>query len=114
MIIQDQNKDLTLEEKIALWRKEYKSIYKTVIDDEIYIWRKIKRSEYVDMHNAIFNNDEIPDDLKFWIKQEEITKTVLLYPTDADEAIEESAGISTVISQDCLNRSGFGALSQQM
>ena len=113
MIIKEAE-ELTLEEKIALWRKEYKSIYKTVIDDELYIWRKIKRSEYVEIHNAIFNSTEISDDFKFWIKQEEITRAVLLYPENADEVIEESAGISTVISQDCLNRSGFGALSQQL
>lgn len=113
MIIKDQD-NLTLEEKIAQWRREYKSIYKTVIDDEVYIWRKIKRSEYIDIHNSIFNNQEIPDDLKFWLKQEEITKTVLLYPSNAEEVIEDSAGIPTVISQDCLNRSGFGALSEQI
>lgn len=113
MIIKEQD-ELSLEQKIAQWRKEYKNIYKTVIDDEVYIWRKIKRSEYIDIHNSIFNNEEVPDDLKFWIKQEEIAKTVLLYPEDAEAAMEESAGIPTVISQDCLNRSGFGALSQQI
>lgn len=113
MIITEQE-ELSLDQKIALWRKDYKNIYKTVIDDEVYIWRKIKRSEYIEIHNSIFNNEEIPDDLKFWIKQEEITKAVLLYPYDAEEVIEESAGIPTVISQDCLNRSGFGALSQQI
>ena len=113
MIIKDAN-ELSLDEKIAQWRKEYKSIYKTVIDDELYIWRKIKRSEYVEIHNAIFNDDDLPDELKFWIKQEEITKAVLLYPSNAAEVIEESAGIPTVISQDCLNRSGFGALSIQI
>ena len=74
----------------------------------------LKRSEYIEIHNSIFNNNELPDDLKFWIKQEEITKKVLLYPSNVDEVIEESAGIPTVISQDCLNRSGFGAISQQI
>ena len=113
MVIKDQN-EMSLEEKIASWRKEYKSIFNTVIDDEIYIWRKIKISEYIEIHNSIFNDPELPDELKFWIKQEEITRAVLLYPSNVDEAIEESAGIPTVISQDCLNRSGFGALSQQI
>ena len=113
MVIKEQN-ELSLAEKIAQWRKDYKSIYKTVIDDEVYIWRKIKRRECIEILNCIFKNAEVRDGLKFWLKQEEITKTVLLYPHNVDEAIEESAGISTVISQDCLNRSGFGALSQQV
>ena len=113
MVIKEHN-ELSLDEKIAMWRKEFKSVFKTVIDDEVYIWRKIKRSEYIEIHNSIFNNNELPDDLKFWIKQEEITKKVLLYPSNVDEVIEESAGIPTVISQDCLNRSGFGAISRQI
>ena len=106
--------EMTLSERVEIWKKDYKQVFKTAIEDDVYIWRKLKRSEYKEIIAML--NEEYEDDdlLKSWVKQDEITKAVLLYPEDAESAIEESAGISTVISQDCLIRSGFGALSQQV
>lgn len=106
--------EMTLSERVEIWKKDYKQVFKTAIEDDVYIWRKLKRSEYKEIIAML--NEEYEDDdlLKSWVKQDEITKAVLLYPEDVEAAIEESAGISTVISQDCLIRSGFGALSQQV
>lgn len=106
--------EMTLQERIDIWKKDYKQVFKTAIEDDIYIWRKIKRSEYREIITRLDEEYEDDERMKKWVKQDEITKTVLLYPEDAEEAIEDSAGISTVISQDCLVRSGFGALSQQL
>lgn len=106
--------EMTLQERIDIWKKDYKQVFKTAIEDDIYIWRKIKRSEYREIITRLDEEYEEDERMKKWVKQDEITKTVLLYPEDAEEAIEDSAGISTVISQDCLVRSGFGALSQQL
>lgn len=103
-----------LDEHIAMWRKEHKQIFKTVIQDDIFIWRKLKRSEYKEITKWVSETYKEDSQEQNWARQDEITKTVLLYPIDAEEAIEESAGISVVISQDCLIRSGFGAVTQQM
>lgn len=105
--------EMTLEDNVMIWKKQYNNIFKTVIEDEIYIWRKLKRSEYKDITKMVAEAYGEDTQAQNWFKQEEITKTVLLYPFDAEEAIEESAGISVVISQDCLVRSGFGAISTQ-
>lgn len=104
---------MALDENVMLWEKEYGKIFKTVIEDDIYIWRKLKRTEYKEITRLV--SDMYPDDTQAqnWLRQEEITNTVLLYPFDAEEAIEEAAGICVVISQDCLVRSGFGAISTQ-
>lgn len=104
----------SLNDKITNWKKEYKQVFKTAIEDDIYVWRKLKRSEYKDITMKLDENYPDQEKLKHWLRQDEITKAVLLYPENVEEAIEESAGIATVISQDCLVRSGFGALTQQV
>lgn len=108
------SQELTLQERVEIWKKDYKQVFKTAIEDDIYIWRKLKRSEYREIITMLDEEYKDDDLMKTWVKQDEITKAVLLYPEDVEAAIEESAGISTVISQDCLIRSGFGALSQQL
>lgn len=109
--IEDALEGYTFEEYVENLKKEYKTIFKTSIEDDIYIWRKLKRSEYKDITKQV--NQAFSDDpqAQNWYKQELITKTVLLYPSNAEEAIEEAAGIPVVICQDCLIRSGFGAIS---
>lgn len=107
--------DISLQLKIEMWKKEFKNnVFVTTIDDEAYYWRKLKRSEYKEIAMYIESLTDIPDQIKHWLKQDEITKAVLLYPDNAEEVIEESAGIASIISQDCLARSGFGAFSHQV
>ena len=36
---------LTLNEKIEYWKNKYKKIYRTIIDDTTFIWRRLNRSE---------------------------------------------------------------------
>lgn len=102
----------TFEEYIEHLRKEHKTIFSTSIEDDIYIWRKLKRSEYKDITKQVTQAFSDDPQAQNWYKQELVTKTVLLYPLDAEEAIEEAAGIPVVICQDCLIRSGFGAISR--
>lgn len=107
----------TLNDKIKVWRSEYGQVFKTSIEDDIYIWRKLKRTEYKEITLALnqkYGDAQENAQFKTWERQDEIAKAVLLYPENVEEAIEESAGIATVISQDCLVRSGFGALTQQI
>ena len=113
IVDEDDDNEMTLEDYIVEWKEDHNNIFKTVIEDEIYIWRKLKRSEYKEITKMVSEAYKDDTQAQNWFKQEEITKAVLLYPFDAEEAIEESAGISVVISQDCLVRSGFGAISTQ-
>ena len=39
-------KELSLEEKIAVWKAAHGRIYKNTIDGESIIWRAVKRGEY--------------------------------------------------------------------
>ena len=109
----DTSMEMSLDDNLIMWKKEYGSIFKTVIEDDIYVWRKLKRTEYKEITKMVSEEYKEDTQAQNWLRQEEITKTVLLYPFDAEEAIEEAAGISVVISQDCLVRSGFGAISTQ-
>lgn len=108
---------LPLYEQVEIWKKDHGQVFKTGIQDDLYIWRKLKRTEYKEITLALneeYGFEEANAQLKTWARQDEIAKTVLLYPEDADKAIEDAAGIATVIAQDCLVRSGFGALSEQV
>ena len=40
-------------------------------------------------------------------KQESMVKTVVLFPDNIEELIEEKAGIATVLSDEILDKSGF-------
>ena len=112
--LDEETEELSLDDYLHVWKKQYGSIFKTIIEDDMYVWRKLKRSEYKDITKMVTEAFEDDTQAQNWFRQEEITKTVLLYPFDAEEAIEEAAGISVVISQDCLVRSGFGAISTQV
>ena len=41
----------TLETQITAWKAEHGKIYKSIIDGTDYIWRKLKRKEYVALIN---------------------------------------------------------------
>lgn len=112
--LDETEEKLSLDDYLNVWKKQYGSIFKTIIEDDMYVWRKLKRSEYKDITKMVSEAYEDDTQAQNWFRQEEITKAVLLYPFDAEEAIEEAAGISVVISQDCLVRSGFGAISTQV
>jgi hypothetical protein len=89
-----------LKEAIVEWKKQYGKIYKNTIDDnEFVIWRLIKRGEY----KSILDND----DLELFNKQEDVVRTALLYPYDAEKLIESRAGLATVLAEEILRHSGF-------
>ena len=103
-------KEITMEERIAEWKKQYKNIYKNTIDGIDIYWRAVKRSEYKDLLNA---NEDIDTttaegrELKILAKQGSMVKTVVLFPDNIEELIEEKAGIATVLSDEILDKSGF-------
>lgn len=95
-----------LQAKIQAWKAEHGKVYKTVVDGEEYIWRKLKRKEYVAL--MVSDKEEAEDlDTRIYERQEEIAKLVILFPENINELIEQNAGLSTTIADEVISRSGF-------
>lgn len=104
-----QQEDVVLNDKqIQAWKKQWGKIYKTTIGDEVFIWRKLKRKEYVQIMSEA-ETDEAEEQLgsRIYQRQEKITKLVVLYPADIDQRVEEDAGLATSISDEVILKSGF-------
>ena len=95
------------ETQINDWKKQYGKIYKSIVGDEVVIFRKIKRNEYMQAMTDIDNEDP----MKVFLRQDMITKMTTLYPNNIDQLIEENGALSTVISNEVLGKSGFDLLS---
>lgn len=101
---------IAIKEKL---KKQYGTVYETIDGDDVYLWRKLKRSEHIELVKMKFDEDMDPE-VAYLLRQDQVAKMVLLYPENVDEVLEESAGIATVIYQDCITKSGFGATSTQI
>lgn len=100
-------------------KKKYGRVYKTILADEVIIWRMLKRSEYKEVMNMVAyreeaaideNGNEIinqvqDDELTYDLRQEEIAKRVILYPAGI---VESMAAVADIISTECMIKSGFG------
>lgn len=82
-----------------------KEVFITEVADIEIIWRKLKRSEYKEIMTNEYPENE---DLAFYEKQEAIAKKVILYPENAEELIEEFAGISDIVASETMVKTGFG------
>lgn len=98
-------KELSLEEKIAKWKKEYRHVYKTIVADEVIIWRGLTRKMHIDVMMKEFDEDK---DLDYYAKQEYIAESVMLYPENKKELIEDFAAIADILSTEALAKSGYG------
>lgn len=103
-------KELTA--KIQAWKAEHGKVFKSVIDGDEYIWRKLKRKEYVAL---MADREELDEDLdiRIYERQEKISKLVVLYPENIEELINENAGLATTIADEVVARSGFGITETQ-
>lgn len=95
--------ELDLTEYIEKWKQEHKRIFKNDIDGETIIWRRLKRGEY----KNILKEVEEDNNSQILTKQEKMVVAAMLYPFNAEELIEENAGLATVLSEEILARSGF-------
>lgn len=102
-VIVDEVGEFDLTAYIEQWKKEHKRVFKNDIDGETIIWRRLKRGEY----KEILKESEEDEDNKILTKQEKMVATAILYPFNAEELIEENAGLATVLSEEILARSGF-------
>lgn len=106
-IIQEEWNLPVKKEIVETWIDEYGKIYKSVIDGDIYLWRRLKRSEYINIItdedlNSITNNQ-----VKIFKRQEMITEKSVLYPSNIASIFENSAGLATVLSDEIILNSGF-------
>lgn len=123
--------NLTQEEELQVLiddaKKKHGRVYKTIIADEVIVWRMLKRSEYKEIMNlAIYEEETILDEegnpimddnglpvmqevedgeATYELRQEEIAKAVILYPQGI---VEEMAAVADIISTECMIKSGFG------
>ena len=100
-------------------KKKYGRVYKTIIADEVIIWRLLKRSEFKDVMNKTIYKQEleegengevkavdiIDDEATYDMRQEEIAKAVIIYPQGI---VENMAAVADIISTECRLKSGFG------
>jgi hypothetical protein len=112
-------------------KKKHGRVYKTIIADEVIIWRMLKRSEFKEVMslvayreefkvdengnivldefgNSIIEQVEDPD-ATYDLRQEEIAKAVIIYPLGI---VEQMAAVADIISTECMIKSGFGETPQ--
>lgn len=95
------------ETQINNWKKEYGKIYKTIIGEDVIIWRKLKRSEYVNimLDESTDENTDVRE--KVFLRQDQITKIATLYPNNIEDLINESGALATCMSDQIMLKSGF-------
>ena len=98
---------LTLNEKIEYWKNKYKKIYRTIIDDTTFIWRRLNRSEYSSVAFETYSENQ---KLDMYEKQYRFCQLCVLYPDNAIDMMDESAGIAPVLADEIVFKSGFGSM----
>ncbi len=104
--MKEEKLELT-QEQIEKWKEEFGSIYRTTISGVPYIWRKLRRIDYVYVMSR--KTEEKNQDARVYARQDEITKMCVLYPENIAELVEQNGALSTVISDEIMLRSGFAA-----
>lgn len=100
-----------LDSMITKWKAQHGKLYKSVIDGEIYIWRKLKRREYTDLMTDRADDDQVTG--RIYERQEKIATAVVLFPENIDELIAQNAGLATTLADEVILRSGFELASTE-
>ncbi|MED1125335.1 hypothetical protein [Bacillus atrophaeus] len=99
------------DKKIQEWKKIHGKVFKTTVGGEPYIWRKLKRREYVDIMSMIQTDGESEEETavgnRIYLRQESIVRRVILFPADIEDRIDENAGLATSIADEVILKSGF-------
>ena len=127
----EQQIQLTPEEELQTIidkaKKKHGRVYKTIIADEVIIWRLLKRSEFKEVMSKVVYRQEFAEDeegnliydengnnvmvdiededLTYEMRQEEIAKAVIIHPVGI---VENMAAVADIISTECMLKSGFG------
>ena len=106
-------------EQIEEWKNEYGHIYRTFLDGNPIIWRRLKRKEYEEITISTaddeldLNEDEedTPDvarkrTARMYNRQNMIAQAAIIYPENAMDLLNNYALAITNISDDVMARSG--------
>lgn len=115
----DKNNTIS-KEQIEEWKNEYGHIYRTFLDGNPIIWRRLKRKEYEEITISTaddeldLNEDEedTPDvarkrTARMYNRQNMIAQATIIYPENAMDLLNNYALAITNISDDVMARSGF-------
>ena len=115
----DKNNTIS-KEQIEEWKNEYGHIYRTFLDGNPIIWRRLKRKEYEEITISTaddkldLNEDEedTPDvarkrTARMYNRQNMIAQATIIYPENAIDLLNNYALAITNISDDVMARSGF-------
>lgn len=101
--------NLVDKKQLDSWKREFGEIYRTDLNDQVYIWHKLRRKDYIEVMsdeslNAIDNGD-----LRVFMRQEKILKKGVLYPSgeELEYLIDNNAGVAGNISDEIMLASGF-------
>lgn len=94
--------------KVEEWKSLYGDIYLTEFDEEVFVWRTLKRKEYKEIMK-IQGADQ-------FYREERICEKVVLYPEHYNfmEMGRGKAGIPTLLSELIMEKSGFQAKTGAM
>lgn len=91
------------EHQVNEWKSKWRRVFKTVIDGEVFVWRQLRRKEFVELTNT-YSDTQNGGTFEL---QDRIVKTAMLYPENIAEVIESSAGLSSILSEEIVSKSGF-------
>lgn len=94
--------------QIKEWKDKYHKVYKTVVGDQVIVWRKLTRKEYVKVMTEV---DDDNSQIKVYLRQDAITQMVTLYPKNIAQVIEENGTLSSAIADEIMMKSGFDVAS---
>ena len=117
IFIMKTKENLVSEAQIDEWKSQHGHVYKINIDGDIVIYRRLKRKEYFDlMIETDIDQEEENDSSKraerLFNRQAGVCKLAILYPENAEELIENSAGLAIGLSEEIMARSGFNFVNE--
>lgn len=94
--------------KVEEWKSLHGDIYLTEFDQEVFVWRTLKRKEYKEIMKVQGADN--------FYKEERICDKVMLYPENYNfmEMGRGKAGIPTLVSELVMEKSGFQAKTGAM
>lgn len=100
-------------EMIAAWKKEHGKIFKSIVGTEVYIWRKLRRKEYVEIMSVDADEEESSSQDRIYERQTKISKAITIWPPNIEDLLEKNAGLATTLSDEAILKSGFNLMSTQ-
>lgn len=97
------------QQQLDEWKLQYGELYRTVLNNQTFLWHKMRRREYI----ALMTDTELSDiqnaDLRIFVRQERILKTCVLYPDQdtLEKIMDYNAGVASNVSDEIMLASGF-------